>query len=214
MKVSTVFSAFAAVMYRKVNPWREVKRLRQAYTFEFWLNKHLTAMEQELDQKSRWLRNLDTARGGYSYQQLNLKERKAYLETRRENRRHLRRIRRLEEKIEIYESKLGYAANEVADLLEANEELRKIEKLLREVFDTLHGFTQPRSHIFPGGCEVDKAIVEYATRLENDLNSLRSNLQEFVRGRNVIYRYPLDQQVIQYAKRLEAELAFLKGQQK
>lgn len=174
MKVSTVFSAFAAVMYRKVNPWREVKRLRQAYTFEFWLNKHLTAMEKELDQKSRWLRNLDTARGGYSYQKLNLKERKAFLETRRENRRHLRRIRRLEEKIEIYESKLNHAAWEVADLLEVNEQLHQVDKLCKRIIDTLQGFVHPRSHIFPVGIEIDKGIVEYATQLETELAAYKS----------------------------------------
>lgn len=182
MKISTVFSAYKQVLGKQIAylmfpttfSQPSQAKFRQVTDFELWLNSHIPAMEQELARVSRQLRNLDTARGGYSYQQLNLKERKAYLETRRENRRHLRRIRKLEEKIEIYESKLNHAAWEVADLLEVNEQLHQVDKLCKRIIATLQSFVHPRSHIFPVGIEIDKGIVEYATQLETELAAYKS----------------------------------------
>lgn len=182
MKISTVFSAYKQVLGKQIAylmfpttfSQPSQAKFRQVTDFELWLNSHIPAMEQELARVSRQLRNLDTAWGGYLHQKLNLKERKAFLETKRENRRHLRRIRVLEAKIEIYESKLNHASWEVADLLKVNEELHHIKKLFREIIDTLQGFVHPRSHIFPVGIEIDKGIVEYATQLEKELAAYKS----------------------------------------
>lgn len=191
MKVSTVFSAYKILLgmelahyfrpdiFIKPNPYHN--SFRKIEKFEFWLDRHIPAMEQELARVSRQLRNLDTARGGYSYQQLNLKERKEFLETKRENRRHLRRIRVLEAELELprklranLAESLGRLSAENERLREVNIEMHRAEKILGEIATTLHIFMQARPQVFLAGEEIDKAMVEYATRLETELAAYKS----------------------------------------
>lgn len=184
MKVSKVFSAYKHVLGRQLAylmwpdsfPKPKPNDMRKVSAYEFWLDKHIPAMEQELAEKSRWLHNLDTARGGYSYQQMNLKERKAFLETKRENRRHLRRIRVLEAELELprklranLAESLGRLSAENERLREANTEMHYSETIFREIITTLQNFTHARPNIFFVGDKVDESIVEYATKLEKEL---------------------------------------------
>lgn len=152
MKVSTICSAYmkscsawmlnAKLSQCTVNlPSPEMfytsfdKRARQIETFEKALLKRLPELEAELEQERRWRRNGELARGGYNFIQLNVKERKAYLTTRRENRRHLHRIK-------VLEARLKFVTDQDTALLESYHQLvldtqKQLERMKKK-FDDSH----------------------------------------------------------------------------